>query len=99
MDHQDVLDALADPTRRTLVERLRGGPCTVGELVAVVPVTQSAVSQHLRALREAGLVESRPEGRHRVYRIRREGLDSLRRYVESFWDDVLEAYRDSWTEQ
>ncbi len=76
--------ALADPTRREIFERLRNGPLSVGELAADLPVTQPAVSQHLRVLREAKLVEARAMGTRRVYRLNRARLDLLRIYAESF---------------
>lgn len=87
-----VLDALGDPTRRAVLELLRGGERTVGQLVDALPVSQPAVSQHLRVLREAGLVASRAEGTRRLYRVERDGLASLRAYVDRFWDDVLDAF-------
>ena len=87
-----VLDALGDPTRRRLLRLLRDGERTVADLTAALPVTQSAVSQHLRVLREAGLVADRPEGRRRYYRVERDGLAAVRAYVDSFWDDVLGAF-------
>ena len=76
--------ALADPTRREIFERLRNGPLSVGELAEDLPVTQPAVSQHLRVLREAKLVEARAVGTRRVYRVNRGRLDFLRIYAESF---------------
>ena len=87
-----VLDALGDPTRRRLLHLLRDGERTVADLTGALPVTQSAVSQHLRVLREAGLVADRPEGRRRYYRVERDGLAAVRAYVDSFWDDVLGAF-------
>lgn len=86
------LAALADPTRRAVYERLRRRPHTVGELAQAARISQPGMSQHLRVLREAHLVDDRREGTRRYYRARREGLDALRRYVESLWDDVLTAY-------
>lgn len=65
---------------------------SVQELTATVPVSQAAVSQHLRKLAEAGLVEMEADGARHVYRLRREGLAALRAWLESFWGDVLEAY-------
>jgi len=85
--------ALGDPTRRAVLESLRGGPRSVGDLVAAVPVTQSAVSQHLRVLREAGLVADRREGSRRVYRVDLEGLTALRSYVDGFWDAALASFQ------
>ena len=65
---------------------------SVQELTEVVPVSQAAVSQHLKKLREAGLVEMESEGARHLYRVRREGLEELRTYLESFWGNVLDAY-------
>src|SRR5262245_92953 len=92
MPYAVALTALADPTRRAIYEQLRHRPHTVGELAAVARITQPAVSQHLRLLREARLVSHRREGTRRFYRASREGLDDLRRYGGSLWDDVLAAY-------
>lgn len=87
-----VLDALGDATRRTIFERLRRGPCAVGEIAAELPVSRPAVSQHLRVLKEAGLVVDEPVGRRRLYRVDVAGLDGLRTWVEGFWDDVLAGF-------
>jgi DNA-binding transcriptional ArsR family regulator len=92
MAYIDPIAALADPTRRALFERLRGRPHSVGELATFARIRQPTVSQHLRILREAGLVSDRRDGTRRYYRVDRRGLDELRRYVESLWDDVLAAY-------
>jgi DNA-binding transcriptional ArsR family regulator len=92
MAYHTALAALADPTRRRLYERLRRRPHTVGELARLARVTQPAVSQHLRVLRDARLVTDRREGTRRHYRATTDGLAELRRYVESLWDDVLTAY-------
>lgn len=88
-----VLVALSDPTRRALFEKLRARPRSVGELTSELPVSQPAVSQHLRVLREAGLVEWQAVGARRVYRPKPDGVKALRAYVESLWDDVLEAFK------
>lgn len=87
-----ALDALNDPTRRRVLELLRGGERSVRELTDETTVTQPAVSQHLRVLREAGLVEARPVGTRRLYRINHDGLSRVRAWVDSFWDDALEAF-------
>jgi DNA-binding transcriptional ArsR family regulator len=87
--------ALADPTRRSIFERLRSGPRSVGELADGLPVTRPAVSQHLRALREAGLVSERREGTRRLYRVEPAGVDALRSYFDAFWSDALAAYKRS----
>ncbi len=92
MSYAQVLTALADPTRRNILEALRAAPRTVGELAARQPVSRPAVSQHLKVLEGAGLVRVKPSGNRRLYSVRRDGLDQLRRYLESFWSDVLDAY-------
>ena len=97
MAYASVLVALADPTRREIVHRLRNEPRTVTELAAALPISQPAVSQHLRVLREAGVVTSTPDGRKRMYALELSGLEPLRAYLESFWEDVLDAYQRSWT--
>lgn len=89
-----ALDVLHDPTRRHVLELLRDGERSVRELTDNTPVTQSAVSQHLRVLREAGLVTVRPEGTRRLYRVEPDGLSSIRAWVDSFWDDALSAFTD-----
>jgi DNA-binding transcriptional ArsR family regulator len=87
-----ALDVLHDPTRRHVLELLRDGEHSVRELTDATPVTQSAVSQHLRVLREAGLVKARPVGTRRMYRVDPEGLSAVRAWVDSFWDDALAAF-------
>src|SRR5688500_2496682 len=87
-----VLEALADPARRAIFERVRRRPHTVGELAQIAGIRQPTVSQHLRILREARLVSDRRDGTRRYYGADREGLAELRQYVESLWDDVLAAY-------
>lgn len=96
MAYDKVLQALADPSRRQVLERLRRGPQSVGELAGALPISQPAVSQHLKVLREALLVSLSREGTRHIYRIREEGLRELRSYVESLlWDDVLAAFEAS----
>jgi DNA-binding transcriptional ArsR family regulator len=92
MTYGHVLVALADPTRRTIFERLRRRPHTVGELANLIDIRQPTVTQHLQVLRRARLVTDRREGTRRYYSASREGLGELRKYVESLWDDVLAAY-------
>lgn len=87
-----TLDALADPTRRAIYDKLRERPRSVGELAADLPVSRPAVSQHLKVLEEARLVRYRRQGTRHVYRPDPSGLEPLRAYVESLWDDVLEAF-------
>jgi DNA-binding transcriptional ArsR family regulator len=88
------LQCLSDPTRRRVFERLRGGPKSVGVLAAGLPVSRPAVSQHLRALKDAGLVKDRSEGTRRVYYIDPDGLGELRRWLDGFWDDALDAFKN-----
>lgn len=92
MAYATVLTALADPTRRNILESLRDGPRTVGELAARQPVSRPAVSQHLKVLKGAGLVRVRQRGNSHVYSVRTDGLDELRQYLDHFWSDVLDAY-------
>jgi DNA-binding transcriptional ArsR family regulator len=87
-----ALDALGDPTRRQILEALRRGPRSVGELAGGLPVSRPAVSQHLRVLKEAGLVVDRKDGTRRVYRVDPGGLAGIRAYFDSFWDEALERF-------
>src|SRR5215471_1727497 len=93
MAYDKALAALADPTRRRVFERLRSGPKAVGAIARGMPVSRPAVSQHLKALKEAGLVADRPEGTRRVYFIDPRGLGSLRRWLDQFWDEALAAFQ------
>jgi DNA-binding transcriptional ArsR family regulator len=88
-----VLDALGDATRRTILERLRTGPRSVGEIASDLPVSRPAVSQHLRVLKRAGLVTDRQEGTRRLYRVDTAGLEELRTYVEALWDQALADFK------
>jgi DNA-binding transcriptional ArsR family regulator len=93
MTYGTALAVLADPTRRKVFERLRTGPRAVNALATGLPVSRPAVSQHLKVLKEAGLVEERSEGVRRIYSVRREGLAELRDWLDSFWGDALEAFK------
>jgi len=84
MTYQEALTALGDPTRRAILETLRDGPRAVGEIARGLPVSRPAVSQHLRVLREAGLVRARREGTRHVYGVDRAGLVEVRDYLEKF---------------
>ena len=95
MAYATAMDALGDATRRSIFERLRHGPKAVGELAAGLPVSRPAVSQHLRVLKEAGLVTERRNGTRRLYRLEPSGLEELRTYFEQFWDDALQAFKDA----
>lgn len=90
--YESGLAALADPTRRSLMDRLRERPRSVGELAGLLPVSQPAVSQHLRVLQEADLVNVRREGSRRIYSLERRGLEEVRRYIETFWDEALDGF-------
>lgn len=85
--------ALADPTRREVFERLAEGPKAVGELAANLPVSRPAVSQHLKILKEAGLVSDQPDGARRVYQIDPRGLGQLRAWLDRYWDSALVAFQ------
>ena len=87
------LTALADPTRRAIFERLAGGPRAVGELASQLPVSRPAVSQHLKVLKEAGLVSDRAVGTRRLYRVDPGGVGALRDYLDRFWDQALTAFK------
>lgn len=93
MTYGASLTALADPTRRAVFERLARGPRSVGEIAADLPVSRPAVSQHLRVLKDAGLVGERKEGVRRYYSVRPEGLAELRGYVERFWEEALSSFK------
>jgi len=92
MTNAKAFAALADPTRREVFERLRDGPRAVGELAEGLPVSRPAVSQHLKVLKEAGLVSDRPDGTRRVYQIDPQGLGQLRAWLDQFWDVALAAF-------
>jgi DNA-binding transcriptional ArsR family regulator len=94
MTYGSTLTALADPTRRAVFESLREGPSSVRQIASSLPVSRPAVSQHLRALKEAGLVTDRPEGARRIYAIDPQGLGELRRWLDEFWTDALEAFKN-----
>lgn len=86
-------DALGDPSRRAIFERLAQAPCAVGELAAGLPISRPAVSQHLRVLKEAGLVVCRAEGTRRVYTIHTAGIARLRADLDRFWTLALAAFK------
>lgn len=85
--------ALGDPTRREIFERLADGPRAVGELADGLPVSRPAVSQHLKVLKDAGLVIDQPDGNRRLYRINPEGVGALRSYLDRFWNQSLAAFK------
>jgi DNA-binding transcriptional ArsR family regulator len=87
------LDALGDPTRRSILELLAGGPRGVSELAEFLPVSRPAVSQHLKILKTARLVIDRPAGARRIYQVNPAGLAEVRRWLDRFWDQALASYR------
>jgi len=93
MAYKDALQALGDPTRRSIFEQLRKGPRAVGEIAAQLPVSRPAVSQHLRVLKEAGLVTERQDGTRRLYRVDPNGLAGLRAYLDGFWEEALASFK------
>jgi DNA-binding transcriptional ArsR family regulator len=97
------LDALGDPTRRAIFERLAAGPLPVAEIARGLPVSRPAVSQHLKVLKSARLVIDRAEGTRRVYQHDAQGLAALKDYFEKFWSEALDAFRieaeRSWSEE
>ena len=95
MAYAVALEALGDPTRRAIFERLRRGPRAVGELAEHVPVSRPAVSQHLRVLKRAGLVSERKVGTRNLYRVEPEGLTELRDWLEQFWDEALAGFKEA----
>jgi DNA-binding transcriptional ArsR family regulator len=90
-----LLEAIGEPTRRAIFERLAVRPCAVGELAELFPVTRSAVSQHLTILRAAGLVTNKVVGTRRIYALDPVALDALREYFESFWRTSLTNFRSA----
>ena len=88
-----ALIALGDPTRRVIFERVATRPQSVTELAHALPVSRPAVSQHLRVLKDAGLVSARAEGNRRIYRMDPRGIEHLRAYLDFFWNQALAAFK------
>ena len=95
----DGWGTLGDPTRRAIVLRLAEGPQAVGELAAVLPVSRPAVSQHLRVLKDAGLVSERAAGTRRIYRLNEAGVSALRDQLDTFWNRALAGFQEVSEEQ
>ena len=93
LNTNEVFRALADPTRRAILGRLRAGRQPVGSLARSFPVSRPAISKHLRVLRDARLVRERREGRNRIYELDPAGIRTLRDYFEQFWTDALAAFK------
>jgi DNA-binding transcriptional ArsR family regulator len=87
------LGLLGDPTRRAIFELLARRPCSVGQLARQLPVSRPAVSQHLRVLKDGGLVVSRAEGTRRVYQLNPDGVSALRAYLDRVWAEALTAFQ------
>lgn len=88
-----AFDALGDPTRRAIFERLARGPRSVGDLATGLPVSRPAVSQHLKVLKSARLIRVRAAGTRRFYEVEPAGLEAIRKYIDRFWDRALEAFK------
>jgi DNA-binding transcriptional ArsR family regulator len=93
MTYRDGFAALADPTRRAIFERLAARPRPVGELARGLPVSRPAVSQHLKVLKDAGLVIDRRVGNRSIYQVNPDGLGALRAYLDQFWKQALTAFK------
>jgi DNA-binding transcriptional ArsR family regulator len=87
-----IFDALGDRTRRRILKKLEAGPLPVVEIARDMPVARPAISQHLRILKDAGLVVDRPVANRRLYAVDPNGLIELRRFIESFWEDALARF-------
>ena len=87
------IEALGDPTRRAILERLLDGPMPVGRLAEQFPVSRPAISQHLAVLKRAQLVLDRPEGNRRVYQVNPKGIEALRAYFDRFWNQALASFK------
>ena len=91
----DAIQALGDPTRRAILERLLAGPLPVKDIAASLPVSRPAVSQHLRVLKDAGLVSEQARGTLRIYRLKPSGLVGIRTYVDNFWTAALAQFAEA----
>jgi DNA-binding transcriptional ArsR family regulator len=95
----DGLGALGDPTRRAIFERLSAHPSAVGDLARGLPVSRPAVSQHLRVLKEAGLVQEISQGTRRIYSLDPRGIGAMRRWLDAHWASALDAFKNFADEQ
>jgi DNA-binding transcriptional ArsR family regulator len=95
----DSFAALGDSTRRAIFERVAAQPSAVGDLARGLPVSRPAVSQHLRVLKEAGLVIETPEGTRRIYRLDPRGIAAMRDWLDAHWSSALDAFKDFANEQ
>jgi DNA-binding transcriptional ArsR family regulator len=94
-DGTDWLNAVGDPSRRAILERLAEQPRAVGELARELPISRPAVSQHLKVLKDAGLVIDRPAGTRRIYQLDLDGVGAMRAYLDRFWSSALAAYKEA----
>jgi DNA-binding transcriptional ArsR family regulator len=92
MIYEDAIAALADPSRRAIIERLRTGALPVGKIASELPISRPAVSQHLKVLSDAGLVNCDAKGNRRLYGISPDGVAALRKYLDCLWDDALACF-------
>jgi DNA-binding transcriptional ArsR family regulator len=95
MTYQAGLTALGDPTRRAIFERLGDRPRAVGDLASELPVSRPAVSQHLKVLKDSGLVTEQAAGTRRIYRLNPAGVSALRDQLDTFWNRALAAYQET----
>ena len=91
--HRAALDALGDPNRRAIIEILSAGGRSVQQIADQLPISRPAVSRHLRLLKGAGLVDDQPNGTRRIYCLRDEGVEAVRRYFAEVWDEAIARYR------
>ncbi|MEL6522694.1 MAG: metalloregulator ArsR/SmtB family transcription factor [Pseudomonadota bacterium] len=94
MSYANILSALADPTRRAIVERLAQAPSSVGDLAREFPVSRPAISQHLKVLTDAGVLDVTSQGNRRVYRLDPNGMTDLRDWLDGLWDTALQAFAE-----
>lgn len=93
MGYEAALEILADPTRRSIVERLRNGPAPVVDIATGLPVSRPAVSKHLKLMLDAGVVTVREDGTRRLYSLDLNKLDEIRQWLDGFWDDALQRFK------
>jgi DNA-binding transcriptional ArsR family regulator len=93
MTNHDAITTLADPSRRRIFELLKSGPMHVGRIADQLPISRPAVSQHLKVLKEAGLVQEAREGNRHAYSIDPQGVEALQRWLDQFWGDALSAFQ------
>ncbi len=94
MANEDPIATLADPSRKRIFELLKSGPMHVGRIAEHLPISRPAVSQHLKVLKDAGLVQEAREGNRNAYSIDPKGLAAMQRWIDQFWGDALSAFKD-----